>query len=222
MESVFFKIILSQARYRWIFTLLLFLAMTVLVTLYVYLLNTNRFANRAMQLVMKNMGHNMLILPEASNPLDAFLCTENQPRFDAEVTHRLAGHLELFSRYYVSVLQQRLALNGVDLLLTGIEPVERTDETDEKGNMVKPVAPGTVRLGHAAAGLLAVGELSSRMTLIERDFGLAGLAAVSGASISISARSLISSGLSTYSPCAYETIGASAQNKNPISLTYFM
>ena len=36
MESVFFKIILSQARYRWIFTLLLFLAMTVLVTLYVY------------------------------------------------------------------------------------------------------------------------------------------------------------------------------------------
>ncbi len=169
MESVFFKIILSQARYRWIFTLLLFLAMTVLVTLYVYLLNTNRFANRAMQLVMKNMGHNMLILPEASNPLDAFLCTENQPRFDAEVTHLLAGHLELFSRYYVSVLQQRLALNGVDLLLTGIEPVERTDETDEKGNMVKPVAPGTVRLGHAAAGLLGL-RAGAELELLGRTF----------------------------------------------------
>lgn len=154
------------------FTLLLFLAMTVLVTLYVYLLNTNRFANRAMQIVMKNMGHNMVILPEASNPLDSFLCTENQPLFDADVTHRLAGHLELFSRYYVSVLQQRLALNGVDLLLTGIEPVERTDETDEKGNMVKPVAPGTVRLGSAAAESLGLRE-GADLELLGRAFRVA-------------------------------------------------
>lgn len=157
-NTVFFKIILSQARYRWMFTLLLFLAMTVLVTLYVYLLNTNRFTNRAMQLVMKNMGHNMFILPETTNPLDTFLCTDNQPLFDDETTRNLAGRLELFSRYYVSVLQQRWNLNDSDLLLTGIQPVERTDETSEKGNMMQPVAPGTVRLGHAAAQALGLQE----------------------------------------------------------------
>jgi ABC-type lipoprotein release transport system permease subunit len=166
---VFFKIIFSQARYRWVFTLLLFLAMTVLVTLYVYLLNTNRFTNRAMQLVMKNMGHNMFILPETANPLDTFLCTEHQPLFEDETTHKLAEHLELFSRYYVSVLQQRCALNGADLLLTGIEPVERTDETSEKGNMMQPVPPGTVRLGHAAAKSLGLQE-GAELELLGKSF----------------------------------------------------
>jgi len=51
--------------------------MTSLVTLYVYLRNTNQFANRSMQLIMKNMGHNMLILPEEANPYDVYLCTED-------------------------------------------------------------------------------------------------------------------------------------------------
>jgi len=54
-----------------------FSAMTSLVTLYVYLRNTNQFANRSMQLIMKNMGHNMLILPEEADPYDVYLCTED-------------------------------------------------------------------------------------------------------------------------------------------------
>ncbi len=169
---MFVKIVLSQARYRWAFSLLLFLAMTMLVALYVYALNTNRFTNRAMQLVMKNMGHNMYILPEGTNPLDTFLCSDDQPLFPTEVTRNLSEHLELFSRYYVSVLQRRISVDAFDLLLTGVAPVERTDETDEKGNMVKPIAPGTVRLGNAAAGLLGL-DKGAALELLGRTFEVA-------------------------------------------------
>lgn len=176
---MFLKMVFNQARYRWLFTLFLFLAMTVLVLLYVYLRNTDRFTNRAMQLVMKNMGHNMYILPEETNPLDVFLCTGNEPLFDAEVTHNLAQHLELFSRYYVSVLQQRHAFRTHELLLTGIQPVERADETNEKGNMIQPIAPGTVRLGHGAAALLRLEE-GSELAVLGRTFKVAEILAPLG------------------------------------------
>ncbi len=55
---MFFRVLISQAKHKWIVTLLVGLAMMCLVTLYVYLNNTAEFANRSMQLVMKNMGHN--------------------------------------------------------------------------------------------------------------------------------------------------------------------
>lgn len=176
---MFLKIVFNQARYRWLFTLFLFLAMTVLVLLYIYLRNTDRFTNRAMQLVMKNMGHNMYILPEETNPLDVFPCTGNEPLFDAEVTRNLAQHLELFSRYYVSVLQQRHAFGPHELLLTGIQPVERADETAEKGNMIKPMAPGTVRLGHGAAALLHLEE-GAELDVLGRTFKVAEILAPLG------------------------------------------
>ena len=41
--------------------------MASLVALYIYSSNTMAFANRSMQLVMKNMGHNLLIVPEDAN-----------------------------------------------------------------------------------------------------------------------------------------------------------
>ena len=155
---MFWRIILNQARYRWGVTALVFLAMASLVTLYVYLLNTTQYTNRSMQLIMKSMGHNMLILPQSANPLDVYLCTDDQPRFSGQVTHRLARHEELFSRYYVSVLQKRIRVLGVPCLLTGIEPVRRADESAEKGNLIRPVPKGSVRLGADIAEEIGVAE----------------------------------------------------------------
>lgn len=127
------------------------LAMTCLVTLYVYLDNTTRFANRAMQLVMKNMGHNLLVLPEIANPWDVYLCTESQVLFPDDVTERMSDSLALSSKYYVSVLQARLEVEGQEVLLTGIAPVAREDETPEKRNMIGPLADNETRLGSECA-----------------------------------------------------------------------
>jgi len=166
---MFFRTLICQARYRWGVTLLLFLAMTSLVTLYVYLRNTARFSNRSMQLIMKNLGHNMLVLPEDANPLDVYLCSDDPVLFSDRVTHNLAAHTELASRYYVSVLQKRVSVEGHEILLTGIEPVERSDETEEKGNMVKPLRKGQSRLGSSSAKILNVGK-GEKIEILNRVF----------------------------------------------------
>ncbi|HUT24288.1 MAG TPA: ABC transporter permease [Sumerlaeia bacterium] len=156
---MFLRMLLAQARHRWSIVLLVFLAISSVVALYVYLRNTSLFANRSMQLIMKNMGHNMLILPEEANPLDVYLCTDRQVLFSDRTTHRLARVPRLASKYYVSVLQKRVRLGEREYLLTGIEPVARADETREKGNMMPPLDPGQARLGASAAGLLGNREV---------------------------------------------------------------
>ena len=148
---MFFRMILYQARHKWTITLLLWLVMTALVSLYVYLDNSARFSNRSMQLIMKNMGHNLLILPRNADPIDTYLCTNEQIFFSDEVTHRMAKHMKLASRYYASVLQAREIINGKMLLLTGIQPVHRLDETAEKRHLVSEIPSGRARLGKAAA-----------------------------------------------------------------------
>ena len=77
---MFLKIVTTQIRHKWSVALLIFLAMTALVTLYVYARNTAAFSNRSMQLVMKNMGHNLLILPKDADTWRRLLrCTDGLP-----------------------------------------------------------------------------------------------------------------------------------------------
>ena len=157
MESgmMFFKILWSRIWCGKARNGLLLALITAITTLYVFVDNSAKFSDRSMKLIMKRMGHNMLILPESSNPLDVYNCTDHQREFSDTVTHFLAGKTSLLSKYYVGRLQRKVELNGHSLILTGIEPVARPDETREKGNLVKPVAKGTVRLGALAAELLA-------------------------------------------------------------------
>lgn len=155
---MFARIMLGQLRHKWLINLLLFLTIASLVSLYVFILNTNRFSTRSMQLIMKNMGLNQLIIPESQAAADTYLCTDRQLTFSEEVTREAARHTELLSRYYLSVLQERLTVAGNVLILTGIQPVSRADETEEKGNPVKPVKAGAARLGAAAAAALGARE----------------------------------------------------------------
>jgi len=122
--------------------------------LYVFVMNSAQFANRSMQLIMKRMGHNMLIIPETADALATYHCSDNQMEFPDSVPRFLAQQTQLVSKYYVARLQKKINIDGNALILTGIEPVVRPDETEEKGNMIKSVKSGTVRLGIEAAKIL--------------------------------------------------------------------
>jgi len=148
---MFLRILLNQARHRGGVALLVFLAITALVTLYVYSSNTTRFANRSMQLVMKNMGHNLVLFPKEADAGAIHGCTENQLLFSDDTTRRMSESLDLLSKYYVSVLQARVSVEGHDVILTGIEPVRRRDETPEKSNLTLPLDEHEARLGHESA-----------------------------------------------------------------------
>ncbi|MCA1809794.1 MAG: FtsX-like permease family protein [Kiritimatiellia bacterium] len=166
---MFGKILLAQLRHKWRINALVFLTLSAVITLYVYIFNTNSYSNRSMQLIMKNMGLNQLIIPAEQDALDTYLCTGRQMEFPETTTTLLARHADLLSRYYLSVLQQRTQIDGQTLFITGIRPVARADETSEKGNPVPPVANGTARLGAAAAEILAVGT-GGLFTLDDRSF----------------------------------------------------
>ena len=151
---MFLRIITSQARHKWEIVLLVLLAMTSLVTLYVYSSNTTKFANRSMQIVMKNMGHNLLIVPKEADLWSIYTCSDRQVLFPDDTTRKMSNALSLASRYYVSVLQERVSVDGHELVLTGIAPIARKDESAEKRNMILPLAEGEARLGYEVARLL--------------------------------------------------------------------
>lgn len=169
---MFLKLLFRQAIYKWGINLLIFLALSTLVTLYVYMQNTTRFANRSMQLIMKNMGHNLLILPDETNPLDTYLCNNQQILFSDQVTRELAKHTHLASRYYVSTLQQKIHLENHEFILTGIEPVPRKDETREKQNMIQPIQKDRARIGSMVAKQLQLAE-GSEITINKHSFKIA-------------------------------------------------
>ncbi len=171
---MFWKIVTNQARYKWSVTLLLWAAMATLVALYTYLGNSARFSNRSMQLIMKNLGHNLLILPEQADPLDTYLCTDKQVLFGQEATPRMAARTHLASKYYTSVLQQRVPAGGGSVILTGMSPVHRADETPEKGHLDTAIAPGEARLGAEAARLLGV-SANRQVELLGRSFRVAAI-----------------------------------------------
>lgn len=178
-SMMFTRIIMGHLRHKWVINLLLFLTMTALVSLYVFVLNTNRFTARSMQLIMKNMGLNQLIIPESQPASDTYLCMEKQLEFPEETTLEAARHTELLSKYYLSVLQERMDVSGSILVLTGVRPVPRPDETEEKGNPVKPIKAGTARLGPAAAALLGTRE-GQPLDIKGRTFRVAAIAAEEG------------------------------------------
>jgi ABC-type antimicrobial peptide transport system permease subunit len=145
------KLIVNQALYKWPVTILLFLALTASVTLYVYIGNTTKYANRSMQLIVKKMGHNLIFLPDSADAIDIYWSTGNEQLFNESYASVLASKAEMASRYFVAVFQKREIVEGQNLLLTGIKPVSRADESAEKGNMIRPVKNGFVRLGLAAS-----------------------------------------------------------------------
>ena len=166
---MFLKIIVNQARCKWGVTTLLMLAMTALVSLYVYINNSASFSNRSMQIIMKNMGHNLLILPTESDPADTYLCSDGQISFPDTVAVDMARQLDLASKYYVSMLQRKETVNDKTVIVTGIKPISRGDETREKRNLVVAIEPGHARLGSAAAGALDAGP-GDTISIMNRSF----------------------------------------------------
>ena len=169
---MFLRMLANQARHKWPITLLLWAAMTALVSLYVYLGNSARFSNRSMELIMKSMGHNLVIIPAEADPLDTYLCADDQVLFDDAMTARMAERLDVPSRYYVSVLQKRIQVGGRTLLLTGMVPVHRRDETLEKAHLVTEIPSGHARLGCEASRVLGV-SAGEATTVLSRAFQVA-------------------------------------------------
>jgi len=166
------RLVIQEAAYRWPVTLLLCLALTTVVSLHVYLQNSAGFANRSMQLIMKGLGHNLVILPRQAEALSYYTCSESQPSFSENVCVEMAKHNELASTYYANLLQQRLELGGETVVLTGMRPIHRKDETREKAHLFEELGPGEAWLGNAVVERLGLAA-GDTVDVRERSFTVA-------------------------------------------------
>jgi len=162
------RLVISQAIHRWPIALLLCIALTTVVSLHVYLRNSAVFSNRSMQLIMKNMGHNLLILPAEADALAFHTCSDRQPVFDQSACREMAKHKKLASKYYANVLQTRVRVRDADAVLTGVEPVKRGDETPEKPHLYEDIPGDAALLGAAIARDLKLQEGDSLSVLGRR------------------------------------------------------
>ena len=162
------RLVTSQAIHKWPITLLLCIALTTVVSLHVYLRNSAMFSNRSMELIMKNMGHNLLILPAEADALAFHTCSDQQAVFDENACREMAKHKKLASRYYANVLQAQVRVADADAVLTGVEPVHRADETAEKRHLLEDIPADAALLGAAIARDLELTEGDSLSVLGRR------------------------------------------------------
>ncbi|OGV69755.1 MAG: hypothetical protein A3K19_11150 [Lentisphaerae bacterium RIFOXYB12_FULL_65_16] len=144
---MFWKLVLRQALYRVWLTALLFAALTTVVALFVYLRTSAGYTNRSMELIMKYLGHNLVILGKDADAL-AFHCgIAGVRRLPEDTARQVAAARALPLRYMAPVVQGRVEEGDRTVILTGIMPVDRGDETGEKGHLVRALAPDAIILG---------------------------------------------------------------------------
>jgi putative ABC transport system permease protein len=122
-------------------------------------------------LIMKNLGHNLLILPVDADALAFHTCSDQQIPFDESTCREMARHRKLASKYYANVLQARIRVRGIDAVLTGMEPILRGDETPEKSHLFDVIPPDAALLGAEIAGELKLGEGDS-LSVLGRPFSV--------------------------------------------------
>ena len=140
-----------QMRHGWALAILLVTALSGVVALHAYVLNSSCFQTRSMQLIMKDMGHNLWFMDSSANLLDIVSGSADAPALSDKRVHELAADRAVASTYWVNILQARTVFRDRDVLLTGLEVVDDHQVTEEKDHLLDPLAPGTAALGHALA-----------------------------------------------------------------------
>lgn len=143
--------VLRQMRHAGSVTLLLWLSLCAVVALHAFVLNGARFQNRSMELIMKDMGHNLWFLSSSAHRLDAMTASSGLPAIPDDRVAGLAADRGIASTYWGNLLQARITLRGQEVLLTGYEVVGDHQVTEEKDHLLEPLPPGTAGLGHALA-----------------------------------------------------------------------
>ncbi len=149
--------------------LLLGLSLAAGSALYTYARNSARFQSRSMQLIMKDLGHNLWFFSAAGTPFQVTSAVPDLPAFADDRVHSLSGDRTVASTYWCNILQATVPLRGRTVLLTGFEALDDHQVTDEKAHLLEPLPPGYAALGRtlAQAWKLEEGDV---LSLGERDY----------------------------------------------------
>lgn len=151
-------LMIRELRLRWLnFGLALF-AVAAACALVVALSSMGRAANTETKRLMRNLGFNLLVLPEKTDLARYWATDQVTGEMPEEYVKRLAQTRGIGGDHYVATLQQRINWQGVDLLLTGVLPERNAVDAPGKDPMGYQVARGKCFVGFAVAQALGLKE----------------------------------------------------------------
>jgi len=128
-----------------------FLAVVAAVALYVGLETMGRASYRETKRLMRNLGFNLLIVPEGTDMADFWAADFASGDMPEQYVRRLAESPGMLADHYVATLQKKVLWEGREVLLTGILPERSAIDARKKAPMGYSIARGECYVGYAIA-----------------------------------------------------------------------
>lgn len=142
------RLVLREIGHRRLNFLSATLAVVVAVTLAVAAVTMSEGARRETVRLMRNMGFNLLIIPERANFADFWSEDFAQADMPEQYAYQLAEARTLDIQHVVARLQKKIEWRGRKVLLTGLLPEIQMRHMPEKSAMSPAIEPGTAYLGY--------------------------------------------------------------------------
>jgi putative ABC transport system permease protein len=141
-------LLVREARFRWLSFVLGLVAVTAASGLYVALLTTGRASNQETTRLMRNLGFNLIVVPEGTDMAEFWATGEPQGDMPEQYVRDVAAAPGISADHYVARLQKRIPWRGREALLTGLLPEYPKGGNQAKAPMGHQVKPGTCLLGY--------------------------------------------------------------------------
>ncbi len=153
-----FVLTIREMRHRIVAFLLGALAVVAAVTLLVSLVTIGRGSNLETRQLMRDLGFNLLVLPEGSDPGEFWARDFVSGDMPQEYATKLAETPGISADHYVATLQRKVSLQDTEVLLTGVLREETAVDAGKKRPMGTVVAKGKCFVGFAAAEKMGLQE----------------------------------------------------------------
>jgi len=152
------RVVLKEVGHRAMSFTLGLLAVTAAVALFVALTTTGRASNTETIRLMRNLGFNVLVLPEGTDLARFWSGDEVSGDMPDEYVKRLANTPGLSADHYVATLQKKVTWRGLQVLLTGLLPEQTALDARKKAPMGHKIATGVCYIGFAIWDGLGLAE----------------------------------------------------------------
>ncbi len=166
------RLLLREIGHRFPGFFLGFLAVVAAVALYVGLETMGRASYIETKRLMRNLGFNLLIVPEGTDMADFWAADFASSDMPEEYVRRLAQTPGMSADHYVATLQKKVFYQGHEVLLTGILPERSATDARKKAPMGFRIAPGECYVGYAVAESLGL-EPGDTIKVLGKDLTIA-------------------------------------------------
>jgi ABC-type lipoprotein release transport system permease subunit len=161
--------LLREIRYRKLNFILGLASVVAAVALFVAVLTTSQASQRETTRLMRDMGFNILILPENTDMLDFWSEDFARGEMPDAYVYKLARSKSVMVRHIVATLQKKITWRDRQVLLTGVLPEVPMRDKEDKRPMGFSIPQGKVYVGFELVRSLKLKE-GDAINILGKDF----------------------------------------------------